>query len=85
MSAKNTLSSQLRHWFPQGRDQDIPYEALADKIIEAIDAAGFAIVPKEPTDEMKQAAADNSKRTDVYEADSVWRDMIKAATKPQPL
>lgn len=56
---------------------------LTDYVIAALRAAGYALVPVEPTEAMVQAAADNSKRTDAYEAYSVWQSMI-SASKEQP-
>ncbi|HAH10834.1 MAG TPA: hypothetical protein DCL48_12120 [Alphaproteobacteria bacterium] len=56
-------------------------EKAPEILLTALSAAGFVVVPMEPTEEMKQAAAENSKITDVYEADSVWRAMLSAEGK----
>ena len=66
-----------------------PNEANARALIEELDAAGFSIVPKEPTPAMIQAG-DNTDHTmeamsghPSYEEQvaNIWRAMVAAALK----
>jgi len=50
---------------------------IADAVLTAIEEAGYAVVPVEPTYEMIQAA--NPK----WDLDVNWQAMIKAAAKEQ--
>lgn len=75
-SARDVLILALKRTWDAGRG---PYGEDADSILAALSAAGLVIVPREPTMKMKMFAAENSKITDVYEADSVWRSMLSAA------
>lgn len=42
--------------------------ALSEKMVSALDAAGYAIVPKEPTPEMVNACGPIDHRTGIYRA-----------------
>lgn len=64
--------------------QDIADEdQIARVILDALDAAGFAIVPKVPTEAMRAAAKlpDNSSVTWGQRADFIWRRMLAAGAK----
>ena len=46
--------------------------------IQALDAAGYAVVPKEPTEEMRQASG----WITAHCVDDVWAEMLAAAPRP---
>lgn len=69
----------------RARDVNEPYQSdyddMAEAILDAIDSAGFAIVPKEPTPKMLLAGF----LADTAEApEEVYRAMIDAAIQEQP-
>jgi hypothetical protein len=51
----------------------------ADSLVFALDAAGFVVVPKEPTRAMKEAGWAALKRVDAFVALDIYRAMIAAA------
>lgn len=73
---------------PRGSVGSIPKWALFDPLARAaraaLTAAGYVVVPVEPTEAMVDAGADAVDRTDFhgtqgYTASEAWRAMIKAA------
>lgn len=70
----------LAHW---PRREAIRYEAFvrdADTALAAIEAAGFALCPLEPTEEMPENAAHEE---DKNECADIYRAMIAARPKPE--
>jgi hypothetical protein len=53
--------------------------AAADDIIQALTAAGYAIVPVEPTEAMLRASARIPVKGPVSVAEAFWRAMLQAA------
>ncbi len=54
---------------------------LGTSVIEALDAAGYAVVPKEPTEEMLGAAQDEEPMIHLSHFYDIWSAMLAAATK----
>jgi hypothetical protein len=57
------------------------HEADAELLIGALDRAGFAIVPKEPTDEMIEAAIAPYRYMNTAEFDQALRDSVRGYFK----
>jgi hypothetical protein len=53
---------------------------VSDAIIAALTAAGFAIVPKEPTEKMRNAAIDKDNCVYGVTVELIWRAMVEAAS-----
>jgi len=65
---------------PWGRRQ----RAVADAILAALDAAGLAVAPKEPTEAVKEAGVNAMASLEYiaaneHEAQHIWRAMLAAA------
>ena len=55
-------------------------EEMADQILSALNAAGFAVAPKEPSKEMRLAAVDRrGAHYVVGDPQRVWTNMLAAA------
>lgn len=69
----DTLSEYDDHW----------YWSQTEKVVEALAAAGYVIVPRDPTDMMIEAGCCAQLHDD--EVVAVYREMIDAAlNEPQP-
>lgn len=78
MSARDVIANNLTFY---GDMTPADLERQTDYILSALDAAGYAVVPKEPTEAMRVAAKhpDNSSVTWGQRADAIWRRMLTAA------
>lgn len=64
--------------------EDCIYGERADAILAALAAAGYAVVPREPTEAMVNAALDRKHGEDlplIYHG--IWRAMVAAAEVPR--
>ena len=61
----------------EAEDRHAECSELAESIRAALSAAGYAIVPREPTKEMDEAGYDAIERD--HEHLDVWEDMVAAA------
>lgn len=79
MSARDVIIGA----FADNIDFDMPFGAMADDLLSALRAAGYAVVPREPTKSMVQADAqlDFSAQHDPTWPE-YWAAMIAAAEAP---
>ena len=68
-TARDVIEREAENWFRVHSDTD--FEFLGDAIIAALAAAGYAIVPIEPIEEMKAIVMPDIR--------SWWKAMLKAA------
>jgi hypothetical protein len=73
---------------------ELPYDDFPAAVFAAIEAAGWQLVPKEPTEEMRDAGWDRAWGINFYERDGalviettvsrdIYRAMLAAAPKPE--
>lgn len=77
------IESAIRDAMDPSMTGDACRRAVIATLLDQIDIAGFAIVPKEPTDEMVRAGAVGSGEDSDGCACGAWDAMIAAAPKVQ--
>ncbi len=75
MTAREVIAEYISIWAPMENP------AHADDILAALSAAGFVIVPREPTEAMKQHAADEG--FPGYDAWRCWSAMLTASEQDE--
>jgi len=75
-SGARALCSEMTDDWSQGKAY---WRSVAQSVIGAIEAAGYAVVPREPTQAMTQAAMDALDSPFYADLERVYRAMIAAA------